>query len=122
MGNNDSMSIAALEILERASFTPAQVKAIAQFVEEEQRNYSGKVVLREEYQVKQEQTATREDILKLDAKTEAAIHKLDAKIDDGIHKLDIKLTDTKTELIQWMFGLLMAQSALLLTVMRYIPH
>lgn len=87
------MHIATFELLEKAQFTPAQVKAIAQAVEEGQTALKQQFVTKEAFEIHRQQLATREDLYKI-----------------------------KGELIQWMVGLMLAQFGMAVALFKLFFH
>ncbi|MBF0179690.1 MAG: DUF1640 domain-containing protein [Magnetococcales bacterium] len=64
--------------------------------------------------LKELEMATKRDINALEMATKRDLKELDAK-------MDVKLSETKAELIKWMFGVAAGQAAFLLTMMKLFP-
>ena len=102
-----AMHIATLEMLEQASFTPAQAKAIAQVIEE----VSATTISKEAFETHRQQLATREDLYRVKGELQSEIAQVKASQER-----------IKGELLQWMIGLVMAQTGILVALLRLFPH
>ncbi|MBJ7309913.1 hypothetical protein ACFOLJ_10010 [Rugamonas sp. CCM 8940] len=58
----------------------------------------------------------------LDAKVEAMYVKLDAKIDRVQALLEARIAEVKAELVRWVVGVGMLQTALIAALMLKLPH
>ena len=101
------MHIATLDILEKASFTPVQAKAIVQAIEEAKAT----TVSKETFEAHRQQLATREDLYKVKGELQTEIAQVKANQER-----------IKGELLQWMIGLVMAQTGILIALFRLFPH
>ena len=70
---------------------------------------------------------TRKEIKELDvrltkeiADTRKEIKELDVKLTREIKEIDVKLGQTKVEIIKWVVGLLFAQSALIVSAIKFL--
>lgn len=94
------MEIAILEILEKADFSPVQVKAIAQAIEQSQ----AKTISKETFDAHRQQLATREDLYKVKG------------------ELETKMEQNSLKLVQWVVGLMIAQTGIIIALIRLLPH
>ncbi len=60
------------------------------------------------------------DMHTLRAEFKEDIHALRAELKDDIQILDKKISDTKHELIKWLIGAMLAQSALIVAIMAFM--
>jgi len=64
--------------------------------------------------------ATKEDIHKLETTTKSDIHKLEIALKEDILKLDVKISETKADLIKWMFLFWIGQTAAVLAIVKLL--
>lgn len=94
------MHIATLDILEKASFTPVQAKAIIQAIEDAKAN----TVSKEAFEVHRQQLATREDFYRLKG------------------ELETKIEQSNLKLVQWMVALLLGQMGIAVALFKLFSH
>jgi hypothetical protein len=95
--NFATMSATGILDLAKAGFTEAQVEALARYFDS--------------------QMATKADVNAL----QLAIEKVRADVELKIAALELKIVETKAEIIKWVVGLLIAQAALIVALIKLLP-
>src|SRR5579885_3443963 len=98
------MSATAVLNLSTAGFTDAQVQALAQYFDE--------------------QVATKADIeeLRLEiGQVRLEIEKVRSDLEQKIAAVDLRLSETKADIVKWVAGLLVAQGAAVVALIRFLP-
>src|SRR5579883_2830656 len=98
------MSATAVLNLSKAGFTDAQVQALAQYFDE--------------------QVATKADIeeLRLEiGQVRLEIEKVRSDLEQKIAAVDLRLSETKADIVKWVAGLLVAQGAAVVALIRFLP-
>ena len=98
------MSATAILNLSKAGFTEAQVTALAEYFDS--------------------QMATKADVaeLKLEIeKVRAEIEKVRADLEVRIAGVEIQIADAKADIIKWVVGLLIAQGAAIVALLKLLP-
>lgn len=95
------MSATALLNLAKAGFTDAQVTALAEYFDS--------------------QMATKDDVAELKLDIEKLRSELKLDIEKIRSDLEIKIADGRTETIKWVAGLLIAQGAAIVALLRFLP-
>src|SRR5579885_3647703 len=98
------MSATAVLNLSKAGFTDAQVQALAQYFDE--------------------QVATKADIeeLRLEiGQVRLEIEKVRSDLTQKIAAVDLPLSETKADIVKWVAGLLVAQGAAVVALIRFLP-
>jgi hypothetical protein len=71
------------------------------------------------------ETATRSDIERLETATKSEFLRLETKLSGDIARVDAKIdtrvAELKADIIRWVFGIVFAQGALILGVLRFFP-
>ena len=65
--------------------------------------------------------ATKLQLADTEARLEAKIVEVRAEIADTAARLEVKIEATKADLLKWMIGLLVAQTGLIISVVKFIP-
>src|SRR5579883_188105 len=102
------MSATAVLNLSKAGFTDAQVQALAQYFDE--------------------QVATKADIEHLRLEIEKVrsdltleIGQVRSDLEQKIAAVDLRLSETKADIVKWVAGLLVAQGAAVVALIRFLP-
>jgi hypothetical protein len=95
------MSATALLNLSKAGFTDAQVTALAEYFDS--------------------QMATKDDVSELKLDFEKVRSELKLDIEKVRSDLEVKIVDSKAETIKWVAGLLIAQGAAIVALIRFLP-
>lgn len=102
------MSATAILNLSKAGFTEAQVTALAEYLDE--------------------QAATKADIIELKsdiAEIRFGIEKLRTNVASDLAKLradlEVKIAESKADTIKWVVGLLIAQGAAIVALIKLLP-
>jgi hypothetical protein len=96
------MSATALLNLSKAGFTDAQVSALAEYFDS--------------------QMATKDDIAELKLEIEKVRSELKLDVEKVRSDLEIKIADSKADTIKWVAGLLVAQGAAIVALVRFLLH
>ena len=64
--------------------------------------------------------ATQADVQKFEHALKTDILRLEAKIEETKRELHIGLTNAKNEMLKWLMGLIVAQTALIVAVLAYV--
>ncbi len=102
------MSSTAILKLAESGFTEAQVRALAEFFDSQMATKNDIAELK---------TELKYDIEKLRADLEVKIAGLDVKIAG----LDVKIADAKADTIKWVAGLMVAQGAAIVALVKFLP-
>jgi hypothetical protein len=95
------MSSTAILKLAESGFSDAQVRALAEFFDS--------------------QMATKADIAELRLEIEKVRRDLSTDIARVRADLELKISETKAETIKWVAGLLIAQGAAIVALIRFLP-
>jgi hypothetical protein len=96
-----AMSSTAILKLAESGFTEAQVRALAEFFDS--------------------QMATKNDIAELKVELKYDIEKIRADLEMKIAGLDVKIADATADTIEWVAGLMVAQGAAIVALVKFLP-
>ena len=109
------MSATAVLNLSKAGFTDAQVQALAQYFDEQVATKADIEELRLEIgQVRLEIEKVRSDLT-------VEIEKVRSDLEQKIAAVDLRLSETKADIVKWVAGLLVAQGAAVVALIRFLP-
>src|SRR5579885_3031367 len=109
------MSATAVLNLSTAGFTDAQVQALAQYFDEQVATKADIEELRLEIgQVRLEIEKVRSDLT-------LEIEKVRSDLEQKIAAVDLRLSETKADIVKWVAGLLVAQGAAVVALIRFLP-
>src|SRR5579885_2065414 len=109
------MSATAVLNLSKAGFTDAQVQALAQYFDEQVATKADIEELRLEIgQVRLEIEKVRSDLT-------IEIEKVRSDLEQKIAAVDLRLSETKADIVKWVAGLLVAQGAAVVALIRFLP-
>ncbi len=120
------MSATAVLNLSKAGFTDAQVQALAQYFDEQVATKADIEELRLEIgQVRLEIEKVRSDLTveieKVRADLTIEIEKVRSDLEQKIAAVDLRLSETKADIVKWVAGLLVAQGAAVVALIRFLP-
>ena len=95
------MSSTAILKLAESGFTEAQVRALAGFFDS--------------------QMATKNDLAELKAELKYDIEKLRGDLELKIAGLDVRISEAKADTIKWVAGLMVAQGAAIVALVKFLP-
>jgi hypothetical protein len=113
------MSATALLNLSKAGFTDAQVTALAEHFDSQTATKSDIAKLNAE--IEKSRADVSRDIEQVRADVSRDIERSRADLELKIAGLDTKIAESKTETIKWVAGLLIAQTAAIVALIRFLP-
>jgi hypothetical protein len=118
-----TMSSTAILKLAESGFTEAQVKALAEFFDSQMATKADIAELKAElkYDIEKVRADLSVEIEHVRADLSAEIARVRADLELKIAGLDVKISDTKAETIKWVAGLLIAQGAAVVALIRFLP-
>src|SRR5438045_1644744 len=102
------MTATALLDLAKAGFTDEQVRALAAYFDSQMAT-------------KADLAELKGDLAELKAELKYDIEKLRADLELKIAGLDLKIADTKVEIIKWVIGIMIAQGAAIVALIKFLP-
>src|SRR5579883_1232953 len=113
------MSATAVLNLSKAGFTDAQVQALAQYFDEQVATKADIEELRLEIEkVRSDLTI---EIEKVRSDLTVEIEKVRSDLELKIAAVDLRLSETKADIVKWVAGLLVAQGAAVVALIRFLP-
>src|SRR5579883_1005690 len=109
------MSATAVLNLSKAGFTDAQVQALAQYFDEQVATKADIEQLRLEIE------KVRSDITLEIGQVRLEIEKVRSDLEQKIAAVDLRLSETKADIVKWVAGLLVAQGAAVVALIRFLP-
>src|SRR5580692_11021770 len=108
------MSATALLNLSKAGFTDAQVTALAEY-------FDSQMATKDDVaELKLESEKVRSEIEKVRWEIEKVRSELKLDIAKVRSDLEVKIADTKAETVKWVAGLLIAQGAAIVALIRFL--
>src|SRR5579883_2785065 len=102
------MSATAVLNLSKAGFTDAQVQALAQYFDEQ-------------VATKADIEEVRSDLTLEIGQVRLEIEKVRSDLEQKIAAVDLRLSETKADIVKWVAGLLVAQGAAVVALIRFLP-
>jgi|SRR5579884_3731082 flagellar motor switch/type III secretory pathway protein FliN len=109
------MSATAVLNLSKAGFTDAQVQALAQYFDEQVATKADIEQLRLEIE------KVRSDLTLEIGQVRLEIEKVRSDLEQKIAAVDLRLSETKADIVKWVAGLLVAQGAAVVALIRFLP-
>src|SRR5581483_2409620 len=109
------MSATAVLNLSKAGFTDAQVQALAQYFDEQVATKADTEQLRLEIE------KVRSDLTLEIGQVRLEIEKVRSDLEQKIAAVDLRLSETKADIVKWVAGLLVAQGAAVVALIRFLP-
>src|SRR5579872_298350 len=109
------MSATAVLNLSEAGFTDAQVQALAQYFDEQVATKADIEQLRLEIE------KVRSDLTLEIGQVRLEIEKVRSDLEQKIAAVDLRLSETKADIVKWVAGLLVAQGAAVVALIRFLP-
>ena len=67
------------------------------------------------------EVATKRDLQHLEERFDANLQRLEECFDAKLERFDVKLANLKFELLKWLIGLTVAQTGLLIALLKFFP-
>jgi hypothetical protein len=113
------MTATALLDLAKAGFTDEQVRALAAYFDSQMATKANITELKGDLaEVKAE---LKYDIEKLRVELTAELARVRADLELKIAGLDLKIADSKVEIIKWVIGVMIAQGAAIVALIKLLP-
>jgi len=113
------MSATAILKLSQAGFTDDQVTALAEYFDAQMATKTDVAELK--YDIEKVRADLSAEIARLRADLSAEIARVRADLELKIAGLDVKIGDAKADTIKWVAGLMLAQGAAIVALVKLLP-